>query len=224
MLSVPIMLSRPSLRPVSTPRAVARGGGWGRCGGGCPRRSCGPCLRCWSPRGVLSLTRRAGVVCRSSLVGFSSVSLYAPPLVRAPFVVAAVPRGGGGGPSLLSLSSPLLSSPLTVAVVSLCPVPGLPGRGCPPPPLSRSSLVTPPSPGCYLTMLLLPPPLVLLPLRRRPLPSFSSSSSSWWRHSRSFPVAPAVRGVSAVVERRRRRRGGRGTFLGVSIIEIPKIQ
>ena len=135
MLSVPIMLSRPSLRPVSTPRAVARGGGWGRCGGGCPRRSCGPCLRCWSPRGVLSLTRRAGVVCRSSLVGFSSVSLYAPPLVRAPFVVAAVPRGGGGGPSPLSLSSPLLSSPLTVAVVSLCPVPGLPGRGCPPPPL-----------------------------------------------------------------------------------------
>jgi hypothetical protein len=73
-------------------------------------------------------------------------------------------------------------------------------------------------------LLLLPPSLVLLPLRHRPLPSFSSS---WWRRSHvswSCPVALVVRSVSVVVEHRRRRRGGRGTFLGVSTMEIPKIQ
>jgi hypothetical protein len=55
-------LSMSSLLPISTPRAVARGGGWGCCGGG-PRRPlavvvvgrwavlgrpCRPCL-CWCP-------------------------------------------------------------------------------------------------------------------------------------------------------------------------------
>jgi hypothetical protein len=104
----------------------------------CCRRPC-PCLRCWSSRGFLSLARRVGVLhpcrpfprcrrmSRSSLVGFSSVSLYAPPLVHAPFIVVVVPRGGGGGggvPSSLSLSSLL-----TIVVVSRpcpCRCPGCP--------------------------------------------------------------------------------------------------
>ena len=90
MLFVPMLLSLSSLRPI--------------------RRSCGPCLRCWSSRGFLSSTRRVGVVCRSSLVEFSLVSMYAPPLVRAPFIVVAVARGGGG-PSSLSLSSPCYRPP-----------------------------------------------------------------------------------------------------------------
>jgi hypothetical protein len=75
----------------------------------------GPCLRCRLSRGFLASTRRVGIlhpccpfprhqrVSRSLLVGFLPVSLSAPPLVRATFVVVIVvpPRCSCRSPSPL---------------------------------------------------------------------------------------------------------------------------
>jgi hypothetical protein len=86
---------------------------------------------------ILVIPWRRRVSC-SSLVGNSLASLYAPPLVRAPFVIIVVPRGGGGPSSLSLLLSPLAVVSCLVGVLAVIvtpspsfsgPIPGLPGRG-----------------------------------------------------------------------------------------------